>query len=60
VWSRKPEAEATAFQYKVGKTAKITNISFGISRGFQDKVRTVERVTRNTAVRPLKGLFHKL
>lgn len=49
--SRKPETETWAFQYEVGKPAKITNISFGISRGFhrsQEKVRTLERVTRNT------------
>jgi hypothetical protein len=60
LWSWKTEAEAKAFQYEVGKTAKIMNISFGISHGFhrsQEKVRTLSRVTRNTVDRLLKGLF---
>jgi hypothetical protein len=61
VWSWKIEAKARAFQYEVGKAAKIKNISFGISRGFyrsQEKVRALYRVTINTVDRLLKGLFH--
>jgi len=44
LWSWKPEAVPRAFKYEVGKSAKITNISFGISRGFhrsQEKVRAL-------------------